>query len=526
MSPLYKFIATQKLNLSGLARDHISGQYSATLQSRPKSYYSLYRPQTFGRYASQSTFGAQESYCKTRLDSQYNMRNSSPTEKASMISYQDVEQKAHGQISPGATTIKLGGTEVEVSSTYPELANMHGRTSEICSQHDNIDAGKNSEEVHILHESCSDHKVSRGCADLANEIKQTSTSNMDNSTAAPIHNSVSHSFQMDRNTNGNPPPFCSYKEDFSTVDSSKVDTLSEEKSCTSCAILEAHMVENKENSITGSAVTEKAGSIITCHYSGEDNKLDVYNFDGSHVSDRMSIISCIEDDKIMGNMDSCGHCKKVSSDKILEEIPVLFGNLSEDATSTKNSQSSKLPGLEENEVSQSPELFGMEENADSNFFKELLGVEDDNQTLKDVNSSNAELQENSSFPLASAVSNVERRFYNPYWWSPMEMEIASGKEKCTIVEHPWKLRSVYTDVEDYAGTKDSSREPQVTSYNQQFMGTVDYIWCSEELQTVKVLDTIPRHVLQRTPGFPTQKWGSDHIALACELAFSKGSQNK
>ncbi|KAL0312061.1 UNVERIFIED_CONTAM: Carbon catabolite repressor protein 46 [Sesamum radiatum] len=44
---------------------------------------------------------------------------------------------------------------------------------------------------------------------------------------------------------------------------------------------------------------------------------------------------------------------------------------------------------------------------------------------------------------------------------------------------------------------------------------------SEGLQTAKVLAPIPRHVMQQTRGFPTKKWGSDHIALVSEFAFTK-----
>ncbi|XP_006854929.2 carbon catabolite repressor protein 4 homolog 6 [Amborella trichopoda] len=112
--------------------------------------------------------------------------------------------------------------------------------------------------------------------------------------------------------------------------------------------------------------------------------------------------------------------------------------------------------------------------------------------------------------------------YDPFLWTSTEIEAATGNAECTLLEHNLKLKSAYTEVEDYSGTKDTSREPQVTSYNRRFMGTVDYIWCSEGLQTVKVLGTLPKHVLQRTRGFPTQKWGSDHLALACQLAFTDG----
>uniref|UniRef100_A0ACD5VLP1 Uncharacterized protein n=1 Tax=Avena sativa TaxID=4498 RepID=A0ACD5VLP1_AVESA len=117
------------------------------------------------------------------------------------------------------------------------------------------------------------------------------------------------------------------------------------------------------------------------------------------------------------------------------------------------------------------------------------------------------------------------RYYNdPYRWTVDEIKAATGKEECTYVEHNLKVRSVYTDVEDFKGTKDANKEPLATSYNRKFMGTVDYIWASKDLQTVNVLDTFPEEILKQTIGFPTKKWGSDHIALVCELAFTNDAQ--
>ncbi|KAL6982279.1 hypothetical protein U1Q18_049445 [Sarracenia purpurea var. burkii] len=119
--------------------------------------------------------------------------------------------------------------------------------------------------------------------------------------------------------------------------------------------------------------------------------------------------------------------------------------------------------------------------------------------------------------------------YDPSAWTPMEIETATGNTDRTLVEHHLKLRSTYAEVEDYSGTRDSNGEPLATSYNRCFIGTVDYIWRSEGLQTVRVLAPIPKHVMQQTPGFPTKKWGSDHIALVSELAFVKDAgtvQNK
>ncbi|KAI3825990.1 hypothetical protein L1987_00029 [Smallanthus sonchifolius] len=112
-------------------------------------------------------------------------------------------------------------------------------------------------------------------------------------------------------------------------------------------------------------------------------------------------------------------------------------------------------------------------------------------------------------------------FYDPSGWTPMEIEAATGSSECMTMEHHLKLRSTYTEVEDYSGTRDSYGEPQVTSYHRGFQGTVDYIWRSEGLQTVRVLAPIPKHAMEWTPGFPTKKWGSDHVALVAELAFNK-----
>lgn len=116
---------------------------------------------------------------------------------------------------------------------------------------------------------------------------------------------------------------------------------------------------------------------------------------------------------------------------------------------------------------------------------------------------------------------MDKPYYDPSLWTPMEIATATGNANCTILEHPLKLRSAYTEVVDSSVTRDSNGEPLVTSYNTCFMGTVDYIWRSEGLCTTKVLAPIPKDAMQNFGGFPTKKWGSDHIALASELAFTR-----
>ncbi|XP_026454354.1 carbon catabolite repressor protein 4 homolog 6-like [Papaver somniferum] len=135
----------------------------------------------------------------------------------------------------------------------------------------------------------------------------------------------------------------------------------------------------------------------------------------------------------------------------------------------------------------------------------------------------SDVQIDFSTSISSEPATTRRYTYDPSSWTPMDIETATGNAECMLLESPLKLKSSYAEVEDFSGTRDPvSMEPQVTSYHRRFAGTVDYIWHSEDLQTVKVLDTIPKQALQNwSLGFPTKKWGSDHLALASQLAFKK-----
>ncbi|CAH9079133.1 unnamed protein product [Cuscuta epithymum] len=112
-------------------------------------------------------------------------------------------------------------------------------------------------------------------------------------------------------------------------------------------------------------------------------------------------------------------------------------------------------------------------------------------------------------------------YYDPTAWTPIEIQTATGSMDCTVMEHHLRLTSVYREVENVVGKRDSIGEPEATSYHNAFLGTVDYIWRSEGLQTVRVLAPIPTQAMQFYRGFPTKKWGSDHIALVSELAFTE-----
>ncbi|MCO5568482.1 hypothetical protein L7F22_022181 [Adiantum nelumboides] len=106
-------------------------------------------------------------------------------------------------------------------------------------------------------------------------------------------------------------------------------------------------------------------------------------------------------------------------------------------------------------------------------------------------------------------------------WDPEVLKTISGSDNCTVVKHGLKLFSVYPEVQGEAATRDSKGEPSITMLHNEFKGTVDYIWRSEGLKTMKVLDTFRKDEMLVAPLIPFMVSGSDHVSLACELGFSK-----
>ncbi|KAH1080510.1 hypothetical protein J1N35_020271 [Gossypium stocksii] len=108
-------------------------------------------------------------------------------------------------------------------------------------------------------------------------------------------------------------------------------------------------------------------------------------------------------------------------------------------------------------------------------------------------------------------------------WTDEEVKAATGTANSHLVMHPLQLNSSYATVKGSTNTRDSNGEPLATSYHSKFLGTVDYLWYSEGVLPIKVLDTLPIDFLMRTGGLPCKKIGSDHLALVSEFAFSKST---
>ncbi|PON47874.1 Endonuclease/exonuclease/phosphatase [Parasponia andersonii] len=108
-------------------------------------------------------------------------------------------------------------------------------------------------------------------------------------------------------------------------------------------------------------------------------------------------------------------------------------------------------------------------------------------------------------------------------WTDEEVKVATGNSECHVVVHPLNLSSSYAAVKGSTGTREPNGEPLATSYHSKFLGTVDYMWYSDDLLPTRVLDTVSIDILRRTGGLPCKKVGSDHLALVSEFAFTQST---
>ncbi|KAF2298785.1 hypothetical protein GH714_027555 [Hevea brasiliensis] len=131
------------------------------------------------------------------------------------------------------------------------------------------------------------------------------------------------------------------------------------------------------------------------------------------------------------------------------------------------------------------------------------------------------------------VLGLEKELRNPLYlmdrilktcWTREAIKVATGDPDCQLLTHPLKLNSSYAALKGSTRTRDLNGEPLATSYHSKFLGTVDYLWYSDGVVPIRVLDTLPFNTLKRTGGLPCKKLGSDHLALVSEFAFKRGAK--
>ncbi|KAG7031781.1 Carbon catabolite repressor protein 4-like 6 [Cucurbita argyrosperma subsp. argyrosperma] len=460
-SALYNFITEQKLDLSGLDRDKVSGQASAEIH-QPSPLYHNPRLQT------------------VNVSVPLQLRSES----------RDIERKPDSSISDTQKQDRPHLPPVNLSLPPDSNCSVFDASDNSCND---LQLGMKGITLHSegqkesQHSTSFDHKNVAGCEkiDSFNEISITcpkdeftvdhtseKVGDLESSLGTDLeelHLNVTEKQQMEKvhtsrfnhksSTDGFDTDHNFHKERKNSVDNIILDDAQLDSPTNLLDTENAPLTSTRQNSMADSARNSEAGPSLS--------SLSIHS---AAVDERPKVLVADEQD-----------------------VAALDGGLTED---------------------------------DRTFLSALHDVDDpfSSQIHQSVGHSHTGVEDALLPGLNTKPFEVENIIYDRSSWTPMEIETATGNADCPLIEHPLKLRSTYTEVEDFSGTRDFNGEPLATSYNRCFLGTVDYIWRSEGLQTVRALAPIKKQVMQQlTPGFPTKKWGSDHIALATELAFTRES---
>ncbi|CAO2165506.1 unnamed protein product [Urochloa humidicola] len=492
-SPLYNFVSEQKLNLSGLAKNTISGQQTSG-SSR-------------GLYTGPNISRAHPPFYPTNS-------------RAGNINLLNGRE-------PQSETTKLmenscpAGREPVTNTTSESL--VDSKSSNSCGNNMPCSGSSNLDEQGLF--NCSKGPVKDACASDAGE------------DCTPIDKPTEGCFGGIKTESGEGP-------DITDVPSAPAAVYAEILKSGSCEIVDSGQLLSSDN-MSGNVISEEFTGTFVANRVQSDQLFAASKDKPNEKDNAMESMSAQENcttnepesSHSTGSQnvaDALHHLSNVSlegesSTGPAERVHQPNGAVSDACgnqcfTEAINKHSVTLGDESDNNVHAfkdditTDEVTYSDVNSDPSFFEELCGANDHLLEEEDQLPATSDRSPSSQQMVSSSQGHY---YYDPYKWTPEEIKAATGNDECTTVEHSLKLRSVYTDVEDFEGTKDANKEPLVTSYNSKFMGTVDYIWASEGLQTVQVLDTFPKEILKQTFGFPTKKWGSDHIALACELAFTK-----
>ncbi|XVF47908.1 hypothetical protein PTKIN_Ptkin03bG0147600 [Pterospermum kingtungense] len=466
-SPLYNFISEQKLDLSGVDRDKVSGQASAEIPpSRPHNPNSgaqsgdasVQAPPPIDikevgmhKNNSQSDTQKQNHLDRNMKDASINLSKSSETiqdlsDKSCInlqrggndsLQYDEVTAETqHNQID--VVEAETGSTfSCPVDSSNKSLSSSHNEGKFPVNQMDDMQRFASAS-------SCPENV----CSDVT-LMEQTATN-------VTIHTNEGIGFDdivMDDNS-------IRVRTDPEFLSTSKSEISSTETLC------QTHSLESIEVSVPGFLGSQSSKSFANddrvrpsipyqVDFSGLSSGIDI------EVEEKMDNLSLVE----LGNEDDNAF------------VAALYGN--EDVCPSSSSQSVA------SDIDHSSKEFFSSQN-----FRFQL--------------SNDEALDDLSPTLDSEGAEAEHATYDPSVWGPKEIATATGNEECNFLQHHLRLKSTYTEVMHCPGTRDSDGEPLVTSYNRRFLGTVDYIWRSEDLQTVRVLAPIPKQAMQWTPGFPTK----------------------
>ncbi|KAE9459158.1 hypothetical protein C3L33_08937, partial [Rhododendron williamsianum] len=468
-SPLYNYIAEQKLNLSDLPRDKLSGQGSAEI--RPPMQVSL-------------GIRAQQAHSRRGALLVVDPRELSQSGSPLVVQQQSRPERNSVETPDGGLRESLCSSQNNIGVFVEQMKKTH--SGNICS---------NSIGTELIKETRQD--TLDGCNNVFHSL--VSIGGLKDSAISPRNEGkVSGALRKDG-------------YEFTSVDSRHEDLTEAEHEKQMQAPINAQFDSFIEQS---EPILQSENRMSSCEKSKLSSLSSNDNTDAITDPTPSSISSTEISSSSTVEVSATGSSESFSSllDAKDKDNPSNFSkvNVSRELMSTDYMIGGKMENLPLEDLPETDDGDKVFDEDSTKFLSELYdGNESSSSNISHAVRSDL-VESDESFKKTEPDNALNFR-YDPSAWTPMEIETATGNADCTLVEHPLKLRSTYAEVEDCSGTRDSNGEPLVTSYNRR----------SEGLQTVGVLAPIPKHAMQWTPGFPTKKWGSDHIALVSELAFVK-----
>ncbi|CAI8605878.1 unnamed protein product [Vicia faba] len=447
-SPLYNFIAEQKLDLSGIDRNKVSGQASAVIRA----------PWAYGPNSREKTFA----------------NGSVQTASAEGDKGVTIEQKSSLSDMQNLTT---ESSSSENQDCRPAL-DMSNPINVQCSRESDACAGKDTRgAVH--------HNTVFGEVDGMTEVPNPSNHigrrlPTDHINDDEIHDVTPITSSALETVYTNPTGIGNTEHISDAISTSSQESLSENSN------LHEH---------EGNRLEESNCSPTSLQEGDQTSKVEI-DLESTDLNQEVSSNKPLSKTSVSNDQTNCSSIAYLVDES---QTPTNF-----DFTLNEKLENFSLDDIDKADLS----IVDVGEDA-IDFINALHNAEEESNEVKD-----------DLFPsLISKSIDAEKTTYNPSLWTPAEIETATGNAESTFLEHPLLLKSTYTEATNSSGTRDPNGEPLVTSYNKCFLGTVDYIWRSQGLQTTRVLAPIPKHVMESSQGYPTKRWGSDHIALVSELAF-------
>ncbi|KAI8547231.1 hypothetical protein RHMOL_Rhmol07G0179100 [Rhododendron molle] len=491
-SPLYNYIAEQKLNLSDLPRDKLSGQASAEIRPPMQVSLGIRAQQADSRGGALLAVDPRElSQSGSPLVVQQQSRperNSVNLPSINSLSQPQCVRTGLNLYASNPNSGRCGNEEVDgCKDETPD----GGLRESLCSSQNNV--GVFVEQMKKTHsENICSNSIG---TELIKETRQNTLDGCNN----VFHSLVSIGGLKDsaispRNEGKVSGALRNDGYEFTSVDSCHEDLTEAEHEKQMQAPINAQFDSFIEQS---KPILQTENRISNCEksklssLSSNDNTDAITDPTPSGISStEISSSSTVE-------VSATGSSESFSSllDAKDKDNPSNFSkvNVSRELTSTDYMIGGKMENLPLEDL---PETDDRDKVFDEDSTKFLSELYDGNESFPS-NISHAvrsDLVESDESFKKTEPDNALNFRYDPSAWTPMEIETATGNADCTLVEHPLKLRSTYAEVEDCSGTRDSNGEPLVTSYNRR----------SEGLQTVGVLAPIPKHAMQWTPGFPTK----------------------